>query len=186
MTGDTRTRHLVVMGVSGSGKSTVAKGIATAAGLRFAEADEFHSAENIAMMRVGVPLGDADRWPWLRDLAAWLADRSAEGVSTVLACSALKRSYRDVLRQGQRAVEFVHLDGPAEVIRARMSGRTGHYMPAGLLDSQIATLEPLQPDERGVVLDASMTPDELIAAALSRLRLGSGHERQVDQAQHSI
>lgn len=165
------TRHVVVMGVSGSGKTTVAKGISNLTGLRFAEADEFHSEFNVAMMRAGVPLDDADRWPWLRKLAAWMASRSAEGVSTVLACSALKRSYRDVLRQGPPAIDFVHLDGPAEVIRERMSRRLGHYMPASLLNSQIATLEPPQPDESGLALDVSLPPDELVSAAVSRLGL---------------
>jgi gluconokinase len=181
MTGDRRaaatprdpgpTRHVVVMGVSGSGKTTVAKAISTSTGLRFAEADEFHSEFNVAMMRAGVPLDDADRWPWLRALAAWVADRCAEGVSTVLACSALKRSYRDVLRQGSPGMQFVHLDGPAEVIRARLSTRAGHYMPASLLDSQIATLEPLQADESGLVLDVRLPPDDLVTAAVSRLGL---------------
>jgi gluconokinase len=183
MTGDGRaaatqrgpdpTRHVVVMGVSGSGKTTVAKGISTSTGLTFAEADEFHSEFNVAMMRAGLPLDDADRWPWLRALAAWVAARSTEGVSTVLACSALTRSYRDVLRQGSPGMDFVHLDGSAEVIRERMSSRAGHYMPASLLDSQIATLEPLQADESGLVLDVSLPPDELVSAAVSRLGLPS-------------
>jgi gluconokinase len=177
MTGDDRaaatTRHVVVMGVSGSGKTTVAKGTSTSTGLTFGEADEFHSEFNVAMMRAGLPLDDADRWPWLRALAAWVAARSAEGVSTVLACSALTRSYRDVLRQGSPGMDFVHLDGSAEVIRARMSSRAGHYMPASLLDSQIATLEPLQADESGLVLDVSLPPDELVSAAVSRLGLPS-------------
>ncbi len=165
------TRHVVVMGVCGSGKTTVATGISTVTGLHFVEADDFHSATNVAMMRSGVPLDDADRWPWLRALAAWMAARSAEGVSTVLACSALKRSYRDMLREGPPSMDLVHLDGPAEVIRDRMSRRSGHYMPASLLDSQIATLEPLHADEFGVVLDVSLTPDELVSSAVSRLGL---------------
>ncbi|HEX5540282.1 MAG TPA: gluconokinase [Micromonospora sp.] len=165
------TRHIVVMGVSGSGKTTVAKGISTATGLMFAEADEFHSEYNVAMMRSGVPLDDADRWPWLHDLAAWMAARAADGISTVLACSALKRSYRDVLRQGPPGVDFVHLDGAAAVIRQRLSERAGHYMPASLLDSQIAALEPLQPGESGLVLDVSLPPEELVSAAVSRLGL---------------
>lgn len=181
MTGDGRdagprrdpgpTRHVVVMGVSGSGKSTVARGISVATGLVFAEADEFHSEANVARMRAGVPLDDADRWPWLRALAAWMAARAAEGVSTVLACSALKRSYRDVLRQGPPEIDFVHLDGAAEVIRERMSCRSGHYMPASLLDSQIATLEPPHPDESSLILDVSLSPDELVSAAVSQLGL---------------
>ncbi|NJC70524.1 gluconokinase [Planosporangium thailandense] len=169
--GATPTRHIVVMGVSGSGKTTVAKEIGRLTALAFAEADEFHSADNVAMMRAGVPLDDADRWPWLRALATWMAARAGEGVSTVLACSALKRSYRDVLRLGAPDTEFVHLDGPVEVIRERLATRAGHYMPASLLDSQVAILEPLQADESGLVLDASLTPAELVSAAVSKLGL---------------
>lgn len=172
MTGDRPpTRHVVVMGVSGAGKTTVARGISELTGLRFAEADEFHSESNVARMRSGVPLDDAARWPWLRDLAGWMAARHAEGVSTVLACSALKRSYRDVLRQGPPDVEFVHLAGAAELIRDRMGRRAGHYMPASLLDSQRAILEHLDPDESGVVLDVALSPDDLVVAAVTGLGL---------------
>ncbi|WP_406070830.1 gluconokinase [Micromonospora sp. NBC_01638] len=179
MTGDRRpthgnprpTRHVVVMGVSGVGKTTVARGIRELTGLTFAEADEFHSESNVARMRSGVPLDDEARWPWLRDLAAWMSARNTEGVSTVLACSALKRSYRDLLRQGPPDLDFVHLDGPAEVIRERLSQRAGHYMPASLLDSQVAALEPLGSDESGVVLDLSLPPDQLVTAAVTRLGL---------------
>ncbi|NES31972.1 gluconate kinase [Micromonospora terminaliae] len=172
MTGDRPpTRHVVVMGVSGAGKTTVARGISELTGLRFAEADEFHSAANVARMRAGVPLDDADRWPWLRALAGWMADRHAEGVSTVLTCSALKRAYRDVLRQGPAHVEFLHLDGAAELIRDRLDRRVGHYMPASLLDSQRAILEHLGPDESGVVLEVAASPDELVRAAVRRLGL---------------
>ncbi|GGM46906.1 gluconokinase [Micromonospora sonchi] len=171
MTGDRSTRHVVVMGVSGAGKTTVAQGIARLTGLTFAEADEFHSEASVARMRSGVPLDDDARWPWLRDLAGWMASRHREGVSTVLACSALKRSYREVLRQGPPSVDFVHLAGPTEVIRARMSTRAHPYMPASLLDSQTATLEPLRPDEPGVVLDLRLSTDELVAAAVERLGL---------------
>lgn len=176
MTGEgaSPTRHVVVMGVSGAGKTTVALGIATRTGLIFAEADEFHSPANVASMRAGVPLDDGARLPWLRDLAGWMADRAADGVSTVLACSALRRSYRDVLREGPPSVEFVHLDGSAEVIRERMARRAGHYMPASLLESQLATLEQPHPDESVLVLDVSLTPDELVSAAIDRLGLSSG------------
>ncbi|MFC0505509.1 gluconokinase [Micromonospora costi] len=174
MTGEHRpTRHVVVMGVSGAGKTTVARGISEATGLLFAEADEFHTPENVARMRAGVPLDDAARWPWLRELAAWMARRGAEGRSTVLACSALRRSYRDVLRQGPPSVDFVHLDGPAEVIRERMSRRTGHFMPASLLESQLATLERSEPDESVLVLDVSLDPDELVARAVEGLGLAA-------------
>ena len=165
------TRHVVVMGVSGAGKTTVARGIGDLTGLAFAEADEFHSDANVARMRSGVPLDDAARWPWLHALADWMAARGAEGVSTVLACSALKRSYRDVLRQGPPTVDFVHLDGPAEVIRDRISRRAGHYMPASLLESQLATLERGDPDEALLVLDVSLPPEELASAAVDRLGL---------------
>ncbi|MBM0275256.1 gluconokinase [Micromonospora tarensis] len=171
MTGEPGSRHVVVMGVSGVGKTTVARGISAATGLTFVEADEFHSPENVARMRSGVPLDDATRWPWLHDIAGWLAERAAQGRSTVLACSALKRSYRDVLRQGAPRVDFVHLAGQPEVIRARITEREGHYMPASLLESQLATLEPPEPDEPVLVLDASLAPQALVAAAVNGLGL---------------
>ncbi|MFI6327012.1 gluconokinase [Micromonospora chersina] len=167
------TRHVVVMGVSGAGKTTVARGISEVTGLRFAEADEFHTEAHVAQMRAGVPLTDADRWPWLRALAGWMADRHAEGVSTVLTCSALKRAYRDVLRQGPAEVEFLHLDGAAQLIRDRLDRRVGHYMPASLFDSQRAILEHLGPDESGVVLEAAAPPEELVRRAVDLLGLPS-------------
>ena len=165
------TRHVVVMGVSGSGKTTVARGISARTGLLFAEADDFHARASVEKMRAGIPLGDEERWPWLHDLAAWMAQRAAEGRSTVIACSALKRAYRDVLSAGPPSVDFVHLDGSAEVIRERMANRTGHYMPASLLDSQVAALEPLQPDESGIVLDVSLPPEKLVTRAVTALGL---------------
>ncbi|MCP3786966.1 gluconokinase [Micromonospora sp. A3M-1-15] len=165
------TRHIVVMGVSGAGKTTVARGISELTGLRFAEADEFHTEAHVAQMRAGVPLTDADRWPWLRALAGWMADRHAEGVSTVLTCSALKRAYRDVLRQGPANVEFLHLDGAAQLIRDRLDRRVGHYMPASLFDSQRAILEHLGPDESGVVLEVAAPPEELVRRAVDLLGL---------------
>lgn len=167
------TRHVVVMGVSGAGKTTVARGISELTGLRFAEADEFHTEAHVAQMRAGVPLTDADRWPWLRALAGWMADRHAEGVSTVLTCSALKRAYRDVLRQGPADVEFLHLDGAAQLIRDRLDRRVGHYMPASLFDSQRAILEHLEPDESGVVLEVAAPPEELVRRAVDLLGLRS-------------
>ncbi|MGW4155665.1 gluconokinase [Micromonospora chersina] len=167
------TRHVVVMGVSGAGKTTVARGISEVTGLRFAEADEFHTEAHVAQMRAGVPLTDADRWPWLRALAGWMADRHAEGVSTVLTCSALKRAYRDVLRQGPAKVEFLHLDGAAQLIRDRLDRRVGHYMPASLFDSQRAILEHLGPDESGVVLEVAAPPEELVRRAVDLLGLPS-------------
>lgn len=165
------TRHIVVMGVSGCGKTTVALGIADRTGLLFAEADDFHSRANVEKMRAGIPLDDEDRWPWLADLAAWMRERAEEGRSTVIACSALKRAYRDVLAAGPRSIDFVHLDGPADVIRRRLARRAGHYMPASLLDSQIATLERLGPDERGIVLDVRTPARELVEEAIVELGL---------------
>lgn len=163
------TRHVVVMGVSGSGKTTIGRGITEATGFEFAEADEFHSPENIAKMEAGTPLTDDDRWPWLEDLAAWMEARSQAGASTVITCSALRRTYRDVLRDGPPSVDFLHLDGPAEVIAARMEHREGHFMPTSLLQSQIDTLEALEPDESGIILDLRRPPEELIAQALAWL-----------------
>jgi gluconokinase len=165
------TRHVVVMGVSGSGKTTVARGISAATGLLFAEADEFHSPESVAKMTAGVALDDEDRRPWLERLATWMGERAAAGESTVIACSALRRAYRDTLRSGPPSLDFVHLAGSADVIRDRLAARTGHYMPASLLDSQLATLEPFRPDELGVVLDVTLSPDELVARAISVLAL---------------
>lgn len=173
----TATRHVVVMGVSGCGKTTVATRIAARTGFVFAEADDFHPAANVAKMSAGVPLEDVDRWPWLRSLAGWMAERAAVGESTVIACSALKRSYRDVLADGPPTVDFVHLDGPPELVRARLVARVGHYMPPSLLDSQLATLEPLQPDERGVVLDLSRTPEALAQQAIDALGLSRAGRR---------
>jgi gluconokinase len=149
----------------------VAQGISRATGLVFAEADQFHSDANVAKMRAGQPLDDADRAPWLEALAAWMTAEDARGRSTVIACSALRRAYRDVLRAGPPTLDFAHLDGPAEVVRQRMATREGHYMPASLLDSQLRTLEPLEPDESGVVLDLTHSPDELVAEAVSALHL---------------
>lgn len=172
MTGDRRpTRHVVVMGVSGCGKTTLARLLSDVTGFAFGEADEFHTEAHVAQMRSGVPLDDAARWPWLRDLAAWMAARHRDGVSTVLACSALKRSYRDVLRQGPPTVDFVHLDGPTDVIRERLALRAGHFMPPSLLDSQAAALEPLGPDERGMVLDLRMPAEAFVPLVADRLGL---------------
>ncbi len=173
------TTHVVVMGVSGSGKSTIAEGIAASLDWTFAEADAFHPQANIDKMSAGIPLDDRDRAPWLRDLADWQADRAAEGVNTVIACSALKRSYRDRLSvdvaalpgdQREHRVVFIHVHGPFEVIADRLEGRRGHFMPESLLQSQFDTLEPLEKDEVGVELDVRRTPGEIIAAAVEYIR----------------
>jgi gluconokinase len=158
---------LVVMGVSGCGKTTVARLLADRLGVPYAEADDFHPAANIAKMSAGDPLDDDDRWPWLRLIAEWMHEHADTG--GVVTCSALKRRYRDLLRESDQ-VTFVHLRGDHQLIAARMAGRSGHFMPTSLLDSQYAALEPLGPDEPGVVLDAAASAEELVEQALSTLK----------------
>lgn len=157
---------VVVMGVSGSGKSTVGAALARRLGLPFADADDFHPEANIAKMTAGLPLDDADRGPWLEALGRWLAGRRAGG--GVASCSALRRSYRDVLRLHAPGIDLVHLDGAREVIARRQASRPGHFMPASLLDSQFATLEPLGDDEHGTVLDVDASPDALVTALVEQ------------------
>lgn len=159
------------MGVTGTGKTTVARRIAARTGLLYADADVFHPPANLAKMAAGIPLTDADRWPWLQELAAWMGRQAAAGVSTVLACSALKRAYRDVLRAEVPDVVFVHLDVPAGLVRDRLVHRQGHFMPAGLLRSQLDALEPLQDDEGGLVLGVGLPLDELVAQVVAALGL---------------
>lgn len=157
-------RVVVVMGVAGSGKTTVAELLAARLGVPYAEADEFHPRANIEKMSAGHPLTDEDRWPWLRAIAEWIT-RQAAGDGGVVTCSALKRSYRDLLREGSAQVWFVHLAGTRELLADRIGHRKGHFMPAALLDSQLADLQPLDPDEPGVTLDVAHTPEELAEAA---------------------
>jgi gluconokinase len=163
------TTSIVVMGVSGSGKSTVAAGLVERLGWDFAEGDEFHPPENVEKMRSGHPLTDEDRWPWLRRLAEWIGEHERAGRPCIVTCSALKRSYRDLLRDGHPSVWFVHVHAEAKLIRDRLEHRTGHYMPASLLDSQLATLEPLQPDEPGTVINGSGPPEQVVDELLRDL-----------------
>ena len=156
---------IVVMGVSGSGQSTVGAALAQRLGVPFADADDFHPPANIAKMTAGVALDDDDRHPWLDAIGRWLADRCDGG--GVMSCSALKRKYRDQLRSRCAQTEFVHLSGSPEVIAARQASRPGHFMPASLMASQFATLEPLQPDERGVTLDVDHDIDSIVGAYLA-------------------
>jgi gluconokinase len=167
--GDVTVTAVVVMGVSGSGKTTVAVGLARRLGWPFEEGDDHHPVANVAKMRAGIPLDDADREPWLRTLAGWISDREREGTSSVLTCSALKRRYRDLLRAGNDTVLFVHVDVPEEVLRERLARRTGHYMPPSLLDSQLATLEPLADDEPGLTVPGTGTPAEVVDAVVDAL-----------------
>jgi gluconokinase len=154
---------IVVMGVSGSGKSTVGAALAQRLVVPFADADAFHPDANIAKMAAGEPLDDNDRSPWLEAIGEWLT-RHADG--GVMSCSALKRDYRDQLRAHCPGVEFLHLSGSPELIARRLAGRSGHFMPASLLKSQFDTLEPLGPDERGVTVDVT-EPVEAILGAFS-------------------
>ena len=147
----------VVMGVSGCGKSEVGQRLAQALGVRFLEGDAYHSVSNVAKMASGIPLNDDDRADWLRVLQGEIAAARARGEGLVLACSALKRRYRDLLRAADPDLRFAHLSGPRELIAQRMLARTAHYMPASLLDSQLRDLEPLQQDEAGLLLDLSKT-----------------------------
>lgn len=166
---------LVLMGVSGAGKSTVMTALAARLGWATAEADDFHSAANVEKMRAGVPLTDEDRWPWLASLAAWIGEREAAsggaGEDAVVTCSALRRSYRDLLRTGHSSVRFVHLAAPPATLNVRLRSRPGHYMPPALLTSQIETLEPLAPDEPGMVVSAEMGIDGVVDAILVYLSM---------------
>ena len=163
-----RTPHVVVvMGVAGTGKTTIGPLLAARLGVPYAEGDDFHPPASIAKMSAGVPLDDADRWPWLDAIGAWADGRA--GLGGVVACSALKRSYRDRLRTAAPGIVFVHLAGDRALIEDRMAHRRGHFMPTALLDSQFATLQPLQPDEAGVVVDVSGPPEEIAERAATAL-----------------
>ena len=165
----TRPTAVVVMGVSGSGKTTVAHQLARRLGWEFAEGDDFHPRANVEKMAAGQPLDDADREPWLRTLAGWIGEREQAGTSCVLTCSALKRSYRDLLRQGNDSVFFAHVAVPEQVLIERVTARTGHYMPPSLLTSQLATLEPLQDDEPGVTVPGTGEPADVVDTIVAAL-----------------
>lgn len=164
--------HLVFMGVSGSGKSTAMLAVEERLGWEYAEGDDFHPPENVAKMASGRPLTDADRWGWLDSLAVWTKERDEQGISTLLSCSALRRAYRDVLRRGGHTF-FVHLVGDKGLLLQRMESRE-HFMPSSLLESQLDTLEPLQPDEEGLVVDVAQAPERIAAMVLARLGLVAG------------
>ena len=160
-------QHIVVMGVSGCGKSTIGALVAHELGLPFTDGDSLHPMANIAKMAAGTPLNDDDREPWLEIVGKELAG-SANGL--VVACSALKRSYRDMIRVRAPDVVFLHLAGTREVLGSRLEGRSGHFMPTALLDSQLATLEALDADERCVVIDISAPVPALVGDAVVRLK----------------
>jgi gluconokinase len=154
---------IVVMGVSGSGKSTVGAALAGRLGVSYEDADDLHPQANIDKMTRGEALDDTDRYPWLERIGEWLAQHADGGV---VACSALKRKYRDQLRQHHPQVEFLYLEGSPDLIRRRQASRPGHFMPASLLHSQFETLEPLAPDESGVTVSVDASVDEIVQGYL--------------------
>ena len=160
---------LVIMGVSGSGKSTVAGILAGQLGWDLEEGDDLHPPENVAKMAAGHPLTDEDRWPWLDTIASWIIEHTMAGIPGIITCSALKKIYRDRLRE--KNVVFVFLSGSKEQIGRRLTTRMDHFMPPSLLDSQIATLEPPTPEENSIVIDVGRTPAEEAAEVVSRLGL---------------
>ncbi|MBN9610968.1 MAG: hypothetical protein BGO26_08720 [Actinobacteria bacterium 69-20] len=159
---------LVVMGVSGVGKTTIARSLAARLGWDFADGDEFHPQANIDKMASGHPLTDEDRWPWLRAIATWITDHGASGQGGVVACSALKRAYRDILRGP--GVVFVYLAGDRATIARRIGARHGHFMPSSLLDSQLAALEPPDPDESAITVDVGAGPSQIVDQVVRQLR----------------
>jgi gluconokinase len=161
----------VVMGVSGSGKTTVAALLAAALGCEFQEGDDLHPPENVAKMHGGTPLTDADRLPWLRKIAAEIDQWRNERKSGVLTCSALKRAYRDIIIGDRADVTLVYLRGSSDVIRSRLASRHEHFMPAALLDSQFATLEEPTPDENPIVIDVGGRPGDIAAAIVRQLEI---------------
>jgi len=164
-------RQVIVMGVSGVGKSTVAKGLSITLDWTYAEGDAFHSEANVAKMASGQPLTDDDRWPWLRAIGAWLDGQIAADRPSVVTCSALRRAYRDLLRDGRPQVFFLHLAAGEDLVADRMGRRTDHYMPTSLLHSQYDTLEPLGPDEPGAVVSVDAPAPEVLRRAVAALGL---------------
>jgi gluconokinase len=160
---------LIVMGVSGSGKSTIAEALAARLGWRFEDGDAFHPQSNVDKMSAGHPLTDDDRWPWLQAIADEIDKVEAAGGRLVIACSALKRVYRDVLVHGRGDVRIVYLDGSKDLIGRRMQSRKGHFMPPTLLDSQFKTLEPPSPDEDPVIVSIDASVDHIVDAIVEKL-----------------
>jgi gluconokinase len=164
-----RPTALIFMGVSGSGKSTIAAGVSEKLGLPMLEGDDLHPAANIAKMSAGIPLTDEDRWPWLRIIAAKIEGWRQGGTEGIVTCSSLRRSYRDVLRAGHDDVLFVYLKGSRALLLDRMQHRTRHFMPASLLDTQLATLEEPGADEAAVTIEIGPPPGEVVAEVLKAL-----------------
>ncbi|WP_251041946.1 gluconokinase [Arthrobacter sp. ISL-30] len=180
MTGDLQPagnshQHVVVMGVAGCGKSTVGQALAERIGAAFIDGDSLHPSSNIAKMSSGIPLNDADRTPWLQEIGRRFMEASASDL--VIACSALKYSYRQIIREQDPSVLFVHLDGSRDLLFERMKSRPGHFMPPALLDSQLATLEPLRAGERGLVVDIALEVPAIVDSVLEWLESGALESR---------
>ena len=169
----TGPRALVVMGVSGSGKSTIAERLAARLGWRYEDADQFHPPANVAKMSAGQPLTDEDRWPWLQAIADEIDRLSATGQRAVIACSALKRAYRDILVHGRGDIRLVFLNGTQDLIADRLAARKGHFMPPGLLASQFKTLEPPQPGERPITVSIDAPVEAIVDDIISQLKVPS-------------
>jgi gluconokinase len=161
---------LVAMGVSGSGKSTIADRLAQRLGWRYEDGDKFHPASNVAKMSAGHPLTDEDRWPWLQAIADEIDGLCAAGEHAVIACSALKRSYRDVLVHGRSDVRMIYLEGSQQLIANRLARREHHFMPPGLLESQFETLEPPGADENPLTVSIDASVDEIVDAIVHQLK----------------
>jgi gluconokinase len=168
-----RTSVLVIMGVSGSGKTTIAALLAGRLGWPFADGDDFHPPANIEKMHAGIPLTDEDRWPWLRAIAAWIDERRAAGEHGVVACSALRRAYREVLCGGRADVRLVYLKGDIALISRRQAARHGHFMPKSLMQSQFATLEEPGADEQPITVSVERRPQETVETVLRVLGLAA-------------
>ncbi|MGV7216112.1 gluconokinase [Bradyrhizobium sp. UFLA05-112] len=173
MAGSEAPCALIVMGVSGSGKSTVAEALGERLGWRFEDGDSFHPPSNVAKMSAGQPLTDEDRWPWLNAIADEIARACKAGEHVIIACSALKHTYRDVLLRGRDDVRFVFLKGSQELIADRLALRKGHFMPPGLLTSQFTTLEPPEASEHVITVSIDETVEAIVDGVLRQLRFGS-------------
>jgi len=161
----------IIMGVSGAGKSTIADALAKRTGMTYRDGDDFHPTANIAKMHAGTPLTDADRKPWLTAIAAAIDQAAAAGTQLVIACSALKRAYREVLVHGRSDVRFVYLKGSRALIAERLKARHGHFMPATLLESQFATLEEPGPDEPAIAISIDASIEAIVDTIVARLGL---------------
>ena len=163
---------IVLMGVAGAGKSSVAAALHRSLGWPFAEGDDFHPESNVAKMRSGVALDDDDRWPWLAAIATWIGAQESVARDSIVTCSALKAAYRDALREGHPSIWFVHLTAPRAVIASRLAERAGHFMPPSLLASQLEQLEPLRAGESGANVTATDSADATALAIEALLRSG--------------